>query len=134
VLLVAKAIDMANAVHQRFIRKLFFDSLSLLSKPSKSTTMLTLSEMWSWWIASNSETSFFQAFLVEIDWYGFFLADISAICGPIADTIISIIHGPIPVTNISKIRRSCFLLHYQKCNVLYALPFFEKLQKSGFMS
>jgi len=49
-----------------------------------------------------------------------------------ADTDISAIHGPI--ANISKIFKFCFLLHYQNYNVFYALPFFQKLQKSGFMS
>jgi len=58
--------------------------------------------------------------LLEIDRYGFFGTD----------TDISAIHGPI--TDISKILKSCFLLHYQKCYVFYALPFFQKLQKSGF--
>jgi len=27
---------------------------------------------------------------------------------------------------------SCFLLHYQKYDVFYALPFFQELQKAGF--
>jgi len=40
------------------------------------------------------------------------------------------IHGPI--TDICKIFKSCFLLRYQKCDVFYALPFFQK-PKSGFM-
>ena len=40
----------------------------------------------------------------------------------------------IPITDVSKIFESCFLLHYQKYNVFYALPFIRKLQKSGFMS
>ena len=57
---------------------------------------------------------------VEIDRYGFFGSD----------TDRSDIHGPI--TNISKIFKSCFLLHYQKYYVFYA--FFSKLQKSRFMS
>jgi len=48
------------------------------------------------------------------------------------DTDISAIHGPI--TGISKIFKSCFLFHYQKYKVSYALPFCQKLQKSGFMS
>jgi len=59
---------------------------------------------------------------LEIDQYGFFGAD--------AD--ISAIHGPI--TDISKIFKFCFVLHYRKYNVFYALPFFQKLQKSGFMN
>jgi len=50
------------------------------------------------------------------------------------DTDISTIHGPIPITNIFKIFKSCFLLHYQRYDVFYALPFFQKLKKSGFMS
>ena len=59
---------------------------------------------------------------IEIDQYGFSGADIdiSAIRGPIAD--------------ISQIFRSTFLLHYQKYNVFYALTFFQKRQKSGFIS
>jgi len=36
-------------------------------------------------------------------------------------------------TDISKIFKSCFLLHYQKY-VFYALPFFQNLKKSGFIS
>ena len=48
------------------------------------------------------------------------------------DTNISAIYGSI--NNIPKTFKSCFLLHYQKYNVIYALPFFQKLQKSGFMS
>jgi len=32
-----------------------------------------------------------------------------------------------------QIFKSCFLLHYQKYYVFYALPFLQKLQKSGFM-
>jgi len=48
-----------------------------------------------------------------------------------ADTDVLAIHGPI--IDISKIFNPCFLLHYQKYNLFYALPF-EKLQKSGFMS
>jgi len=31
-------------------------------------------------------------------------------------------------TNISKIFESCFLLHYQKFDVFYALPFFKTLK------
>jgi len=46
---------------------------------------------------------------------------------------ISANYGLIANTNISKIFQSCFLLRYQKYNVFYALPFVEKLQKSGFM-
>jgi len=61
---------------------------------------------------------------VEIDQYDF--------SG--ADTNISANYGPIAYTDISKIFKSCFLLHYQKYNVFYALPLFEKLQKSEFMS
>jgi len=40
---------------------------------------------------------------LEIDWYGFFEAD----------------------TDISKIFKSWFLLHYQKYDVFYALPFLQ---------
>jgi len=61
---------------------------------------------------------------LEIYRYGFFGAD----------TDISAIHGPIADTDTSKIFKSCCLLHYQKYNVFYALLFFQKLQKSGFMS
>jgi len=57
-------------------------------------------------------------FLLEIDQCGFLGAD----------TDISAIHGPIPITNISKILKSCFL-HYQKYYVFYALTFFQNLQK-----
>jgi len=31
-------------------------------------------------------------------------------------------------TDISIIFKSCFLLHYQKYDVFYALPFFQKLK------
>jgi len=48
------------------------------------------------------------------------------------NTDISAIHGLI--TNISKIFKSCFVLHYQKYVVFYALPFLQKLQKSRFLS
>jgi len=43
---------------------------------------------------------------LEIDRYGFFEAD----------------------TNISEIYKSCFLLHYQKYDEFYALPFFQNLR------
>jgi len=43
---------------------------------------------------------------VEIDRYGFCEAD----------------------TDISKIFKSCFLLHYQRYDVFYALPFFQNLK------
>jgi len=59
---------------------------------------------------------------LEIDRYGFFGAD--------AD--IQAIHELI--TNVSKIFISCFLVHFLKYNVFYALPFFQKLKKTGFMS
>ena len=49
-----------------------------------------------------------------------------------ADTDISAIRGPI--TDISKMFKSCFLLHCQKSNVFYTLPLFKKLPKSGFMN
>jgi len=45
---------------------------------------------------------------------------------------ISAIHGPI--TDIPKIFESCFLLLYQKISVFYTLNFFQKLQKSEFIS
>ena len=41
------------------------------------------------------------------------------------ETDVSAIHGPIADTDISKIFKSSFLLHYQKYNVFYALPFFR---------
>jgi len=41
-----------------------------------------------------------------------------------ADTDMSANYGPITDTNISKIFKSCFLLHYQKYNVFYALSFY----------
>jgi len=44
------------------------------------------------------------------------------------------IYQPIPITNISKIFESSFLLRYQKCDVFYAMLFFQKLKKSRFMS
>jgi len=44
---------------------------------------------------------------------------------------ISAIHWPKPITDIFKFH---FLIHYQKYYVFYALPFFQKLQKSGFRS
>jgi len=45
------------------------------------------------------------------------------------DTDISAIHGLIPITDISKIFKSCILLHYQKYyNVLCALSFFKNFQ------
>jgi len=68
-------------------------------------------------------TETLKASSLEIDRYGFF--------GASTDADISAIHGPI--TDISKIFKSCFLLHYQNYNVFCALPFFQKLQKSGFM-
>jgi len=45
-----------------------------------------------------------------------------------ADTNITAIHGPI--ANIFIIFQSCFLLHYQKYDIFYALPFFQKFEKS----
>jgi len=54
--------------------------------------------------------------LVEIDRYSFFGAD--------AD--IPANYGPI--TDISKICKSCFLLHYQKYDVVYALLFFKNFK------
>jgi len=61
--------------------------------------------------------------VLEIDRYGFFGAD----------TDLPAIHGLIADADISKNFKSCFLLHYQKY-VFYTVPFFQKLQKSGFMS
>jgi len=40
----------------------------------------------------------------------------------------------LPITDISKIFKSCILLHYQKYNVFYDLLLFKKIFKSGFMS
>jgi len=56
-----------------------------------------------------------QTTLLEIDRYGFFEAD----------TYISAIHWPIPITDISKIFKSYFLLYYQKYDIFYALPFLK---------
>ena len=53
---------------------------------------------------------------VETNQYGFFGAD----------TDISAVH--VLIISISKIFKSCFLLHYQKYNVFYALPFFKNLK------
>jgi len=50
--------------------------------------------------------SIFSVLTLEIDRYGFFEAN----------------------TDISKIFKSCYLLHYQKYNVFYALHFFQKLK------
>jgi len=55
-------------------------------------------------------------FALEIDRYGFFGTDILAI------------QGPILITDISKIFKSCFLLHYQKYYAFYALPFFQNFK------
>jgi len=57
-----------------------------------------------------------------------------AFLGPIPMPILSANYGPMADTDVSNIFKSCFLLHYQKYNVFCALSFFEKLQKSGFMS
>jgi len=46
-----------------------------------------------------------------------------AFYGADIDTDISAIHGPMADTDISKIFKSCFLLHYQKYNVFHALLF-----------
>jgi len=42
--------------------------------------------------------------------------------------------GLIPIIDISKIYKSCFLLHYQKHYVLYALPFFKNFKIQDFMT
>jgi len=57
---------------------------------------------------SNDPENFFReaVFVLEIDRYRFFEAD----------------------TDISKHLKYCFLLHYQKCDVFYALPFFQNLK------
>jgi len=62
--------------------------------------------------------------ILEVDRYGFLEADTDIS----ADTNISAIHGLIPITDISKIFKSCFLLRYQKRDVFYAIPFFENLK------
>jgi len=62
-------------------------------------------------------TLLLQKTQLEIDRYGFFGVD--------TDAHISPIDAPIADTNISEIFKSCFLLHYQKYNVFYALPFFS---------
>jgi len=73
--------------------------------------------MWSLSWESGQDTITQQTLQLDIDRNGFFGAD----------TDVSAIHGPI--TDISKLFKFCFLLHYQKYNVFYALPFFQKLQK-----
>jgi len=49
-----------------------------------------------------------------------------AFLGADTDTKLSAIHGPI--TDISKIFKSYFLLHYQKYNILYTLPVFNNFK------
>jgi len=56
-------------------------------------------------------TNYANRWKLEIDRYGFFEAD----------TAIS------ADTDISKIFKSCFLLHYQRYDVFYALPSFQNL-------
>jgi len=63
-----------------------------------------------------------QFYCIKIDLYGFFEAD----------TDILAVHGLI--ADISKILNFGFLLHYQKYDVFCALPFFQKLKKTEFMS
>ena len=62
-------------------------------------------------------TLLLQKTQLEIDRYGFVGAD--------TDVDISAIHGPIADTDISKIFKSCFLLHYQTYKVFYALRLFS---------
>ena len=74
---------------------------------------------WRWWGSSWQKNiqSWKVLLLLEIDRYSFFEAD----------TNLSAIHGPILITDISKNFKSYFLLHYQKYDVFYALPFFKNL-------
>ena len=51
----------------------------------------------------------YSYFKIEIDRYGFFEA----------------------ITDISKTFKSCFLLHYQKYDIFYALPFFQNLKNQA---
>jgi len=59
-----------------------------------------------------------KLFKLEIDRYGFFGVNID----------ISAIHGQIADTNTPNIFKSCFLLHYQKYNVFYALLFYKNFK------
>jgi len=61
---------------------------------------------------------------VEIDQYGFF----------VIDTNISAKYQPIADTDISKIFKFCFLLHYQKYNVFYALRFFKNFKNQDLLA
>jgi len=56
---------------------------------------------------------------LEINRYGFFGANI--------DTDTSAIHVSRADADISKIFKSCFLLHYQKYYAFYISPFFQKV-------
>jgi len=69
---------------------------------------VTVFGFWEWLCSNFSRTLHNSP--IEIDRYGFFDAD----------TDISAIHGPI--TDISKIFKSCFWLHYQKYCV-YSMPY-----------
>jgi len=62
------------------------------------------------------ETNYLKQFLLGIDRQGFLGADID----------IPAIHGPI--TNISRIFKSCFLLDCQKYDVFSALPFYKNFK------
>jgi len=66
--------------------------------------LLELSANFKNWI--NVFLLWFGTYLLEIDRYGFFEAD----------------------TDTSKSFKSCLLLHYQKYDVFYVLPFFETLK------
>jgi len=56
--------------------------------------------------------------MVEIDRYGSFEADTNVLA----------IHGLTPITDISKVFKSCFVLRYQKICIL-CLAFFSKTSK-----
>jgi len=56
------------------------------------------------------------------------VVDRYGVLGADTDADISAMHGLITDTDISKIFKSCFPLHYQKCKVFYALPFFKNFK------
>ena len=58
------------------------------------------------------------AFSLEIDRYGFF----------VADTDILAIDGPIADTDVPQIFKSCFLFYYQKYFVFYTVPFLKNFK------
>jgi len=65
----------------------------------------------------------FQILIIEIDRYDFFEADTDS-GHSWADISAD--------TDIFKVFKSCFLLHYQKYDVFYALPFFQNLINQNF--